>query len=102
MEQRTEYSEAVLAAAAKYGIRPRAVQTYLDAGSGKRSVGVVRSVHATVKPIGALCNLDCNYCYYLSKEELLKQKTRRIDPAVLERFVVQYIASQDGNDIQFT
>jgi uncharacterized protein len=97
-----DHSPEVLATAAKYGIRPRAVQTYLDAGTGRRGVGVVRSVHATIKPIGALCNLDCNYCYYLSKEELLKQKTRRIDPAVLERFVVQYITSQDGNEIQFT
>ncbi len=98
----SHYSAAVLAIAAKYGIRPEAVQTYLDAGTGKRADGVVRSVHATVKPIGALCNLDCNYCYYLSKEELLRQKTRRIDAAVLERFVVQYIASQDGDEIQFT
>lgn len=23
--------------------------------------------HLMAKPIGALCNLDCAYCYYLSK-----------------------------------
>jgi uncharacterized protein len=96
------HSPDVLAMAAKYGIRAEAVQTYLDAGSGTRRAGVERSVHTTIKPIGALCNLDCNYCYYLSKEELLQQKTRRMDEAVLERFIVQYIAAQDGNDIQFT
>src|SRR5581483_7095282 len=61
-----------------------------------------RSMHATAKPIGALCNLDCDYCYYLSKEELLAQKTRRMGDGVLERFVSQYIATQDGPEIQFT
>ena len=27
----------------------------------------VRRMHVMVKPTGALCNLDCTYCYYLSK-----------------------------------
>ncbi|HVW29566.1 MAG TPA: anaerobic sulfatase maturase [Polyangiaceae bacterium] len=101
-EIRDSHSPEVIATAAKYGIRPQAVQTYLDAGRGKRGDGVVRSMHATAKPIGALCNLDCSYCYYLSKEELLKQKTRRMDEGVLERFISQYIATQDGPEVQFT
>ena len=29
------------------------------------------SYHVMVKPIGAVCNLDCTYCYYLHKKELL-------------------------------
>jgi uncharacterized protein len=102
MNAEPRHSEEALTTAAKYGIRPEAVQKYLDAGRGVRGEGVVRSMHATVKPIGALCNLDCNYCYYLSKEELLNQKTRRMDDAVLERFVAEYIATQDGDDVQFT
>ena len=31
----------------------------------------VRRMHVMVKPTGALCNLDCAYCYYLSKQQLL-------------------------------
>jgi sulfatase maturation enzyme AslB (radical SAM superfamily) len=31
----------------------------------------VQRVHVMVRPTGALYNLDCTYCYYLSKGELL-------------------------------
>jgi MoaA/NifB/PqqE/SkfB family radical SAM enzyme len=31
----------------------------------------LRRMHVMVKPTGSLCNLDCSYCYYLSKKELL-------------------------------
>ena len=31
----------------------------------------VQRVHVMVKPTGALCNLNCSYCYYISKQELL-------------------------------
>ncbi len=31
----------------------------------------VQRMHVIVKPTGALCNLDCTYCYYLSKKKLL-------------------------------
>jgi uncharacterized protein len=96
------YSEEILQAAARLNIRPEAVQTYLDAGQGKRGAGVERSMHATIKPVGAACNLDCTYCYYLSKEDLLEQRTRRIQDEILERFVIDYIDAQDVAEIPFT
>ena len=37
----------------------------------------VRRVHVMVKPTGARCNLDCTYCYYLSKEQLLGKPDNR-------------------------
>jgi uncharacterized protein len=97
-----EYPEEVVLAAKRLNIRPEAVQTYLDAGKGKRAAGVERSMHMTIKPVGSICNLDCTYCYYLSKEELLEQKTRRIEDEVLERFIVDYIDAQDVAEIPFT
>jgi uncharacterized protein len=96
------YSEPILDAAKRLNISAEAVQTYLDAGRGERAAGVSRSLHATIKPVGSACNLDCTYCYYLSKEELLSQKSRRIKDDALERFIVDYIQSQDAEEIAFT
>ena len=45
----------------------------------------VRRMHVMVKPTGALCNLDCTYCYYLSKQELLGTPEQwRISDEVLD------------------
>jgi uncharacterized protein len=63
---------------------------------------VERSLHATIKPGGSACNLDCTYCYYLGKEELLNQKPGRLSEELLERFIVDYINSQDSREIAFT
>ncbi len=35
---------------------------------------ITRSFHVVTKPIGSLCNLNCRYCYYLHKEDLLHDK----------------------------
>ena len=66
-------------------------------------MGIRRRFHAMVKPIGAMCNLDCVYCYYLSKEKLLDQKSgRRISDEILEEHIRQYINGQDGEEIIFS
>ena len=65
--------------------------------------GVKRRFHAMVKPIGSTCNLDCAYCYYLSKEKLLEQQHgKRISDELLETFIRQYIEGQDGEQIVFS
>jgi uncharacterized protein len=96
------YSDDIRLQAARLNIGPEALQTYLDAGKGKRAPGVVRYLHATIKPIGAACNLDCTYCYYLSKESLLNQKKGPIGIGLLEKFIADYIGSQDVEEIVFT
>lgn len=95
-------SDTILAAAKSLNISPEAVETYLAAGRGTRAEGVARSFHITAKPVGSACNLDCTYCYYLSKEELLEQKSRRMKDEALERFISEHIASQDTPEIPFT
>lgn len=97
------HTPEVISAAARLNVKPEAVQTWLDAGTGKRTDGVERSLHTTIKPIGSACNLDCTYCYYLSKEKLLDHdSSRRLDEARLERFIAEYIAAQDTPEIIFT
>ena len=96
------HSSEILRAAAHLNIRPEAVETWLAAGQGRRAPGVERAMHTTVKPAGSVCNLDCTYCYYLSKEELLDQTAPRLEDARLEQFIEQYIAATDGPEIPFT
>jgi uncharacterized protein len=68
-------------------------------GSGKR----VRRYHAMIKPIGAICNLDCSYCYYLHKEQLLGSSSKfRMSDEILEAHIRQYIEGQDGPEVVFS
>jgi len=55
-----------------------------------------------VKPIGAICNLNCTYCYYLHKEELLAQRAPRMSAEVLEQHIRQYIEAQTGDEVVFS
>ena len=53
-----------------------------------------RAFHVMVKPRGPICNLDCAYCYYLSKESLYPGSDFRLSDEVLESFIRQYVESQ--------
>ena len=54
------------------------------------------------KPAG-LCNLDCTYCYYLHKQDLLpKTPASRLSDELLEEFIRQCIAGQDVDSVVFT
>ena len=45
-----------------------------------------------VKPIGAACNLRCEYCYYLGKGSGNPAAPALMSDAVLERYIQQVIA----------
>lgn len=63
----------------------------------------LRRMHVMVKPTGALCNLDCTYCYYLSKQQLLGRPQKwRIADDVLETFIRQYFQSQNHKEVVFS
>ncbi len=58
--------------------------------------------HVMAKPRGAVCNLDCQYCFYLSKEQLFPGSQFRMPDELLEVYVRQYIASQRVPEVTFT
>lgn len=58
-------------------------------------------IHIMTKPRGAICNLDCGYCYFLSKEKLYPDSKFKMDDATLERFTRDYIA-QSGDEVVFS
>jgi len=63
----------------------------------------VTRFHVMAKPTGATCNLDCAYCYYLSKAGLLNDRPdSRISDEVLETFIRQYIEGQNFKEIIFS
>ena len=64
---------------------------------------VDRRFHVMAKPGGAKCNIDCRYCFYLHKDELLNQsKQPKMDDATLEAFIKSYIESHDGEEVVFS
>lgn len=57
---------------------------------------------AITKPAGPLCNLRCEYCFYLDKAHLYAPGERfRMTPALLESYVRQYIEAQPGPEVAF-
>lgn len=57
--------------------------------------------HLMTKPRGAICNLDCKYCYFLSKEKLYPNSTFRMSDNLLEEYIRQYIEAQQINHVTF-
>lgn len=59
--------------------------------------------HAMVKPSGAQCNLDCSYCFYLHKQDMLHQpKMPRMAESMLELHIRQYIEAQTDDVVVFS
>jgi uncharacterized protein len=51
-----------------------------------------REFQVLAKPVGAVCNLDCRYCYYLKKRDLYPRTAQfRMTDELLERYIVQHI-----------
>ncbi|MCF0176067.1 MAG: anaerobic sulfatase-maturation protein [Bacteroidales bacterium] len=54
-----------------------------------------------LKPAGSLCNLDCNYCYYLDKAEIYGGREPRMSLEMLETVVREYIKANDVPQVTF-
>lgn len=60
-----------------------------------------RAFHLMLKPAGSLCNLDCNYCYYLDKADIYGGREPRMSPEMLETVIRKYIEANDVPEVQF-
>ena len=50
-----------------------------------------RAFHLLAKPTGAICNLDCKYCFFLSKEVLYPGSRFRMTDETQESYVRQLL-----------
>ena len=57
-----------------------------------------RTFHVMAKPTGAICNLDCEYCFFLSKDQLYPGSGFRMEPSVHEAYLRQLLAAHEGAD----
>ncbi len=56
-----------------------------------------------VKTVGAICNLDCHYCYYLKKEQLYpKGSVFRMNDELLEKYISQHIQATPKEIVSFS
>ncbi len=49
--------------------------------------------HLLAKPSGSACNIDCAYCFFLSKEALYPDGRQRMSDATLEAYISQLLES---------
>ena len=66
-------------------------------------------LYVMAKPAGPLCNLRCQYCYYLEKQHLVNSKFKiqnskewGMSSSLLEQFTRDYIQLQQTPDVLFT
>jgi uncharacterized protein len=66
------------------------------------NVPIPQGLHVVAKPMGPVCNLACDYCFYLEKKALYGENEHyRMSDEVLSAFVEDYVRSQPTPEVQF-
>jgi uncharacterized protein len=55
--------------------------------------------HLLAKPSGSTCNLDCTYCFFLSKEALYPDTGSRMPEVTLEAYIAQLLEAHRGPEV---
>ena len=64
--------------------------------------GAAQGIHVVAKPIGPVCNLNCEYCFYIEKQALYPAGEQyRMPDNVLAAFITKYITSQPTPVVEF-
>ena len=61
--------------------------------------GAPAAFHVLAKPGGAICNLDCTYCFFLSKEQLYPGDRFRMDDDLARSYITQLIEAHQTREI---
>lgn len=81
---------------------PQVADGGADSGAGTRLLPMLpdplppdapRQYHVLTKPTGAICNLDCTYCFFLSKEALYPGSRFRMSDETHEQYIRQLLES---------
>lgn len=87
------------------GFRANGLADRRSEGHGKHQMtnsNAQREFQIFAKPVGAACNLNCHYCYYLEKACLFPDGAPlRMADDVLESYIAQHIAASPGKVINF-
>ena len=61
-----------------------------------------QGIHVVAKPIGPVCNLNCEYCFYLEKQALFaSHENYRMSDEVLSGLITNYIVNQPTPVVEF-
>lgn len=52
-----------------------------------------------VKPTGAICNLNCSYCFFLSKDQLYPGSDPLMSEAALETYLSNFLGSHPDGEV---
>lgn len=66
---------------------------------GTRPERAPPAFHVLAKPTGAICNLDCSYCFFLSKEALYPGDRFRMRDEVLRAYIAQLLDGHATADV---
>jgi uncharacterized protein len=55
--------------------------------------------HLLAKPSGSTCNIDCTYCFFLSKEALYPNDKHRMSEATLDAYIRQLLESHRAPEV---
>ena len=72
---------------------PTTPQPHIPRGVEIRPRQAPPAYHVLAKPTGAVCNLNCEYCFFLSKEQLYPGSRFRMSDELLETYIRQLIES---------
>ena len=82
--------------------RRRPEKSFSENLRGKTGDGVNAqplAFHLLSKPTGATCNLDCQYCFFLSKQMLYPGDRFRMSDQMLETYIRQLLQAQPADEV---